>query len=68
MPSNLRSARKMLGLERHGGLAKLAALLGVPYSTVTKWERGERKMPAVARQAVRMLLILHEHGLTDRLK
>ena len=56
---NLTDVQQHLGLTR----TELAAVLGVHYQTLTKWQRGEQKPPAVAVQMARLLCWLHARGL-----
>lgn len=69
MQSNpITTTRTALGLDHHGGLATLAALLGVHRDTLGKWIRGEQRPPAVAVRSCEMLVVLHRAGLLAELK
>jgi DNA-binding transcriptional regulator YiaG len=49
--TDLMAMRQTLGLSR----ARLAEYLHVHYQTVAKWERGERRIPAMAVQLLDLL-------------
>lgn len=57
-PVDLNATQARLGLTR----AALARAMGVHYQTLTKWQRGEQRPPAVARQMARALEWLAERG------
>lgn len=53
------AVQQKLGMTREA----LAKAMGVHRQTLAKWQRGEQKPPAVARQLARLLLWLHARGL-----
>ncbi len=62
-PSELRSARKVLGMTQY----QLASALGMgrwAYQTLSKWENGDKPIPSDKAAAIRMLLRLQggNHG------
>lgn len=46
-------------------ITELADLLNIPYRTVYKWETGERIPPAAAVTAVKLLIFIESHNLTN---
>jgi DNA-binding transcriptional regulator YiaG len=61
MSVNPKQARQTLGLNQ----STMARLMGVHRQTWVKWERGERKPPAVAIRMIDILLVLKtEHPFT----
>lgn len=57
------TAQKTMGITN----TQAAEALKIPYRTYYKWVTGERDMPAIAESAVKMLLIIHAHGLMHEL-
>lgn len=58
-PLDLNVVQQQLGLSR----VDFARALGVHYQTLTKWQRGEQKPPAVALQLARALLWMQDREL-----
>jgi DNA-binding transcriptional regulator YiaG len=59
--TDFKGARLKLGLTQQ----KMADLCGIHLQTWVKWERGEQKPPAIARQHVKTLLWLLSENLLE---
>jgi len=60
--NDFKEARLTLGLTQQ----KMADLCGIHLQTWVKWERGEQKSPAIARQHVKTLLWLLDKNLLEK--
>ena len=60
-PAELRKIRRVLDW----GLAKLAAKLGVHYTTIARWEMGETPVPRAVELALRE--VIRREGLEEKL-
>jgi DNA-binding XRE family transcriptional regulator len=56
-----RETRRMLGKNQ----AEMAEIVGVHRQTLGKWERGEQRIPAVARRLFRIVAILSDREMLE---